>query len=110
MANTFKNAALTNVNNAALQTLYTAPAATTTVILGMSLANKSSSEIQVTLEFTDSSGGVSSHMLSQVPIPENTTLEVLSGQKYILEPNDSLKLQSSTAASLDVVVGLMEIT
>ena len=41
MANTFKNAALANVNNSAYDTLYTAPAATQTVILGLAIANKS---------------------------------------------------------------------
>ena len=110
MANTFKNAALSDVDSTALQTLYTAPAATTTVILGMSLANKTGTEIYVTVEFTSAATGVSSHMLSQVPIPDNTTLEVFSGQKYILQANDTLRVQSSAATSLDVIVGLMEIT
>ena len=41
---------------------------------------------------------------------QNTTLEVLAGQKYVLEASDILKLQAGTASSLDVVMGLMEIT
>ena len=40
MANTFKNAALANVSNSSYQTLYTAPANTQTVILGLAIANK----------------------------------------------------------------------
>ena len=50
MANTFKNAALADVNNAAYDTLYTAPASTTTVVLGLAVANKSSQSVEVTRE------------------------------------------------------------
>ena len=40
MANTFKNASLVSVNHAALATLYTCPASTTAIILGLALTNK----------------------------------------------------------------------
>ena len=36
MANTFKNASVANVANGSYSTLYTTPAATTTVVLGLS--------------------------------------------------------------------------
>ena len=85
MANTFKNAALANVNNSAYDTLYTAPSATQTVILGLAI-----------------------QLLENVSIPANTTLETLAGQKYILEAADSLKVQAGTGSALDVVLGLME--
>ena len=45
MANTFKNAALANVSNSSYQTLYTTPAATQTVILGLAIANKTTAAI-----------------------------------------------------------------
>jgi len=37
-------------------------------------------------------------------------LEVLSGQKYIMETTDVLRVKSGTASALDVTLGLMEIT
>ena len=40
----------------------------------------------------------------------NTTLEVLQGQKYILETGDLLKIKAGTANAIDAVAGLMEIT
>jgi len=110
MANTFKNAALSDVNNAAYDTLYTAPASTTTVVLGLAIANKTSQAVTVKVQFNDSSASTTHQLLDDVAIPSDTTLETLSGQKYILETGDSLKVQSGTASALDVVLGVMEIT
>jgi|TARA_B110000483_G_C18064781_1_gene491725 hypothetical protein len=108
MANTFKNAALANVNNSAYDTLYTAPSATQTVILGLAIANKSSGAVTVKVQFTDSSASTTHQLLEDVSIPANTTLETLAGQKYILEAADILKVQAGTGSALDVVLGLME--
>jgi hypothetical protein len=49
-------------------------------------------------------------MLTSVDIPAGSTLEVLSGQKYILEATDDIQVKSNTASSLDVVMGVMEIS
>ena len=110
MANTFKNAALASVNNSAYDTLYTAPAATTAVILGVALANKTGNSVTVQVQFADTSASTTHQLLENVSIPGNTTLEVLQGQKYILETGDILKVQAGTASAIDVVLGLMEIT
>lgn len=110
MANTFKNAALADVSNVSYDTLYTAPAATTTVVLGLAIANKGTAAVTVSVRFTDNSAASNHQLLGEVEIPGNTTLETLAGQKYILEPNDSLSVQAGTATSLDVVLGVMEIT
>jgi hypothetical protein len=104
MANTFKNAALANVNHSAYSTLYTAPSATQVVILGLAIANKASTAVTVKVQFT------THQLLEDVSIPAKTTLETLAGQKYILEATDILKVQAGTATSLDVVLGLMEKT
>jgi hypothetical protein len=110
MANTFKNASLADVSSGSYDTLYTTPASTTTVVLGVALANKNASAITAKVQFTDSSGSVTRQLLEDVTIPGNTTLEVLAGQKYILEAADILKVQAGTATSLDVVAGEMEIS
>ena len=88
MANTFKNAALANVSNSSYQTLYTAPANTQTVILGLAIANKSSSAVTVQVQFRDSSASADFQLLENVSIPANTTLETLAGAdvKVNVEP------------------------
>ena len=108
MANTFKNAALANVSNSSYQTLYTTPAATQTVILGLAIANKASQAVTVQVQFRDSSASADFQLLENVTIPANTTLETLAGQKYILEAADILKVKAGTGSALDVVLGFME--
>ena len=110
MANTFKNASLVSVNHAALATLYTCPSATTGIILGLALTNKTDNSVNATVQLTDTSASITPLLLNEVTIPANTTLEVFAGQKYVLEAGDILKVQASAATSLDAVLGLMQIT
>lgn len=109
MANVFKNAALSDVN-VTYDTLYTCPGATTAVVLGLGIANKNGVSVTASVQFTDSSAASDYQILEAVLIPSNTTLETLEGQKYILEAGDSLKVKSNIASSLDVVLGVMEIS
>jgi len=110
MANTFKNASLVSVNHAALATLYTCPSATTAIILGLALTNKTDNSVTVSVQLTDSSASITPLLLNEVVVPANTTLEVFAGQKYVLEAADILKVQAGTATSIDAVLGLMQIT
>lgn len=111
MANTFKNASLANVNHSAMTTLYTCPASTTAIILGLAITNKTDAAVTATVDFVDTSDSSAVRkLLNEVSIPANTTLEVFAGQKYVLEETDILKIQAGTASSLDAVLGLMQIT
>jgi len=110
MANTFKNAALADVTSGSYDTLYTAPASTQVVVLGLAIANKTTSAVTVKVQFTDTSAATTHQLLEDVSIPANTTLETLAGQKYILEATDVLKVQAGTGSALDVVLGIMEKT
>jgi hypothetical protein len=110
MANTFKNASLVSVNHAALATLYTCPSATTAIILGLALTNKTDTSVTISVQLTDSSASITPLLLNEVTVPANTTLEVFAGQKYVLEAADILKVQAGTATSIDAVLGLMQIT
>ena len=108
MANTFKNSFLSV--NTGYQTLYTCTGSgKTTVILGLALCNKSASAVNVTVQIQDA-GSTPYQVLEQVSIPARTTLEVLAGQKYILETTDTLRILAGTASAIDATLGLMEIT
>jgi len=108
MANTFKNAHSAGVGTS-YTTVYAAPASTTTVVLGMSLCNTTTGTIVADVQFRDTATSAVK-MLTSVDIPAGSTLEVLSGQKYILEATDDIQVKSNTASSLDVVMGVMEIS
>jgi hypothetical protein len=108
MANTFKNAFAANVSNSSFVDLYTCPSATTTVILGLALCNKTASATVQMQDTSDSNNDF--QVLDTVQIPARTTLEVLSGQKYILETTDVLRVKAGTGSALDATLGIMEIT
>lgn len=110
MAETFKNASLVSVNNSGDATLYTAPAATTTIVLGVAIANKTASEVTCKLKFTDTSASTTTELIPDVSIPGNTTLEVLAGQKYILETGDIILARAGAASAIDVTMGILELT
>ena len=105
----FENAKFVNVNHSAASTVYTTPGSTTTIILGVIVANKNAAARTVTVTWTDASDSDASvTMLPAVTVPGTTALEVLAGQKYILKTGDVLKCQASAASSLDVTVGMLE--
>lgn len=113
MANTFKNAAVADVNNSAYDTLYTAPSAagSQVVVLGLAIANKTTAAVTVQVQFVDSSNSNATYqLLENVEIPAKTTLETLAGQKYILEASDVLNVKAGTASALDCVLAVMEKT
>jgi hypothetical protein len=109
MPNTFKNAHGVMANANTDVDIYTAPSGTTTVILGMSICNVTTGTVSATVSFKDGGSTVRKH-LHNVQIPAGSTLEVLAGQKYILETTDKLSVQSDTATSLHIIMGVMEIT
>ncbi len=111
MANTFKNKFAANVNNSAYVDLYTVPSSTTTIILGLALCNKTASAVNVTVQMQDTSDSNNDfQVLDTVSIPPRTTLEVLSGQKYVLEATDVLRVKAGTGSALDAILGIMEIS
>lgn len=111
MANTFKNAFSANVSNSSYADVYTVPSSTTTVILGLNICNKTASAVTAKVQLQDTSASSATfQIIEDVSIPANTSLEVMSGQKYILEATDVLRVQAGTGSALDVTLGVMEIT
>ncbi len=111
MANTFKNAFAANVSNSSYVDLYTVPSSTTTIILGLALCNKTASAVNVTVQMQDTSASNADfQVLDTVSIPARTTLEVLAGQKYVLETTDVLRVKAGTGSAIDATLGFMEIT
>jgi len=111
MANTFKNAFAANISNSSFVDLYTVPSATTTIVLGLTLCNKTASAVTATIQFQDTSdSNADFQVIDTVSIPGRTSLELLSGQKYVLETTDVLRVKAGTGSALDATLGIMEIT
>ena len=119
MANTFKVVTFAAEPSSAgtAYTMYTTPSSTTTIVLGLVLANIHSSAVTAEVELvSDTSGGGrgatngTSFLAKDVVIPAGTSLELLSGGKVVLETTDVLKIDCSVADKLSGTLSIMEIT
>tara|TARA_B110000211_G_C13952649_1_gene496887 strand:- start:316 stop:666 length:351 start_codon:yes stop_codon:yes gene_type:complete len=116
MANTFKLKTKTGVNGAALTSVYTVPSSTTAVIIGLTISNIKGASITADAQIvTASSSGENAddvYIVKDVPLPAGSSIEVMSGNKIILEAGDIVKASGSNAsgADADVILSIMEIT
>ncbi len=107
MANTFKSFAAQNVGTTKT-TIYTVPGATTSTVIGLSVANLLPSTV-ITVDVKITKGGTETFLVKGAPINAGGALVVIGGeQKLVLETTDNIKIQSSNATSADVVVSLLE--
>jgi hypothetical protein len=110
MANTFKRKLSRSVGTTptALGS-YTVAASTQVTVIGLAVSNTSSSQVLVDAMVND--GTNDTYLVKQAPVPSGGALVIIGGdQKVVLEPNDSIKVTSDTASSIDAVMSILEIT
>ena len=121
MANTFKVINFAAEPNSAGTpfTMYTVASSTTTVVLGLVLANINTTAVTAEVELvstTSNRAGANnaangtSFLVKDVNIPSGTSLELLSGGKVVLEAGDVLRIDCSVADKLSGTLSVMEIT
>lgn len=115
MANTFK--VITKAGVTTNDTIYTVAASTTTVILGVMLGNTTSSQVLATLTLSSNTANRAGNndeanqdveLVTNAPIPSGSSLELLAGNKVVLETADEIQLTSDGAT--DIILSVMEIT
>lgn len=108
MANTFTSYANKNVGTSAA-TVVTVGASTQTTIIGMAVANTTTSPITADVYFTRSA--VDYYLIKNATVPVGSSLVVVGGdQKVVLITSDVLKVVTSAATSADVVTSVLNIT
>ena len=108
MANTFKLKTKANVGVTTVG-IYTAPASTTTVVIGITMAYTSGSGVNVGVGITRASAE-DIKLLKNAPLPQGSSLEFMAGNKVVLETNDQINVDSDTNSSVDAALTIMEIT
>jgi hypothetical protein len=115
MANTFK--VITKAGVTSADVIYTVAGSTTTIILGLLIGNTTSSAItsSVTLgtSTTNRAGNndeanQSVELITSAAIPANSSLELMAGNKIVMETTDTLSVTGSGA--VDIALSIMEIT
>jgi len=109
MANSFKLSTASSVGTTEVS-VYECPSATSTTIIGLTVANIINSQIAVDVKIND--GGASKiHLVKNAPIPAGGALVVVGGdQKVVLEPTDVVIVESDTSVAADVTMSYLEIT
>ena len=108
MANTFKLKTKANVG-VTTTAVYVVPSATTTVVIGVTLANTTGSSINVGIGINRGSSD-DVKLMKSVPIPQGSSFEFMGGNKIVLESTDTFVAESDVNNSLDVALTIMEIT
>ena len=120
MANTFKviSFAAEPASAGTAYTAYTVASSTTTIVLGLRLANLSGSTVTAEVEVvsdTGSRGGANnvtngtSFLVKDAPIPAGGALDVLGTSKVVLETTDAIKIDCSVADKISGTISVMEI-
>lgn len=88
---------------------YTVGASTQTTVIGLSVANISAATVEVDISLND--GTNDTYLIKGAPVLPGASLVVSGGdQKIVLVTNDSVKVKSNTASSVDAVMSILEIT
>ena len=103
MANDFKGCQAVGVTTAT--TVYTSTGKDS-ILLELDIANTTSSAVTASAEVLDSDAGTDAFIVKDAPIPAGSSLQVISGQKVILESGDSVRVTASGAC--DVVCSILE--
>jgi len=115
MANTFK--VITKASVTSIDTIYTVASSTTTVVLGVILGNTTTTQQTATVTLTSDTANRAGdnneanqevELVTNAPIPAGSSLEMLAGNKVVLETTDIIKVTATGAT--DVALSIMEIT
>ena len=118
MANTFKVVTVAGVTSE--EQIYIAGGSVAaTIILGLMVGNKGTSQVTSTVKLvsntssrppSDTNGGANANvqLVTNAPIPAGSSLELLAGNKIVLEDTDEITVSASGA--VDIALSIMEIT
>ena len=116
MANTFKvktNAAMPASSGTPL-TLYTCPSSTQTIVIGLTLCNVHTASVTASVKIesdtSDTETNSNVFVIKDVSIPAGSSLEVLTGGKYVIQATDIIKIDCSVSAKIDATLSILEIT
>ena len=116
MANDFKRFCTPNISNSSNSTIYGVPnnsgAAVESIVIGITAANKTSSGVTVDIFIDNEDGSNDVFIVKGASIPAGASLEVMSGNKLVLQNDgtngDNLEALASAANSVDVTVSVLE--
>ena len=107
MANNYKNAKV-DLTTTSATTLYTCPAATTSLVKSILVSEDTGSADTITVTITDADAAVFS-LYKVKAVAANTTVELLTAP-LVVQENEILKVTAATANRLHVVASFLEVS
>ena len=117
MANDFKRFCTPNISNSSNSTIYAVPAgsgcaALESIVIGITCANKTTSGVTVDIFIDNEDGSNDVFIVKNASIPAGASLEVMSGNKLVLQNDgsngDNLEALASAASAVDITVSVLE--
>ena len=117
MANDFKRICTPNISNSSNSTIYAVPAGSSSsalesIVIGITCANKSTSGVTVSIFIDNEDGSNDVFIVKNATIPAGASLEVMSGNKLVLQNDgsngDNLEALASAASAVDITVSVLE--
>ena len=113
MANTFKLKTKAGID-ASLVDVYEVPSSTTTVVIGLTIANIKGASVtadaKIVSNTDDTEVNADVHIVKDIPLPAGSSVEVMAGNKIVLQATDEVWVKGSVTDSVDVILSIMEIT
>jgi hypothetical protein len=110
MANTFKNNTKSSLVVAAITdptaTVVTAGSTATLIVLSALVSNKTGASANVDV-YLDRNTGDDVYLIRNAPVPAGSTLELISGNKVIMQSSDKLQARGDTATALETADRLL---
>jgi hypothetical protein len=113
MANTFKidtkSSLVTDAVSLSTTNVLSAGASATLILLSAMVSNKTGSSANVDVYLVTNTGD-DVYLIRNAPVPAGSSLEIISGNKIIMESSDVLRARADTATALDIAVSYLEQT
>ncbi|NDB78664.1 hypothetical protein EB155_02260 [archaeon] len=97
-------------NTATSAAVYTVPAGATSIIIGCTISNITTGFLSTSVQVYDSDQNQTVYILKDVIIDTGSTLEIMGGNKIILNAGDELRVSADSTYSFDTVLSLVEQT
>ena len=116
MANDFKRICTPSISNSSNSTIYAVPnnsgAAVESIVIGITAANKTSSGVTIDIFIDNEDGSNDVYIVRNASIPAGASLEVMSGNKLVLQNDgsngDNLEALASAGSAVDITVSVLE--
>jgi hypothetical protein len=107
MANTFKNATAANIGETPVA-VYTVPATKKSIVIGCSVTNIYGSTLPVSIRLRKGTDSSYTHIVKDARVETGLTLEVMRGNKIVLDSGDALYVSAPENSAFDCVVSVLE--